>query len=155
MSPRPCSRPSCGSIRRASLVLPNPRALCPLGSYSTHLTTRPSVNTLSHELPSNYSLSSQTTCKFSQGKSYVLLSLFISGVKNHSLNTPEMTEINPAALYRPALPNPLPEINICLTRKEHSLVEPSVTLERAQSHFWSLRTQPQFTSLRGSSNTHL
>lgn len=96
----------------------------------------------------NYSLSSQITCKFSQGKSYVLLSLFISGVKNHSLNTPEMTEINPAAVYRPALPNPLPEISICLTRKEHSLVEPSVTLERAQSHFWSLRTQRQFTSLQ-------
>lgn len=111
---------------------PKPPGPVPPGFPQHSSSTRPPVNTVSHyQLSSNYSISSQITRKFSRGKNYVLLFLFLSGVKNHSLNTPEMNEINPTAVYRPALPNPSPETSICLTRKGHSLREPSATLEGA------------------------
>ena len=45
---------------------PKPQGPVPLDSHSTPLTTRPSVNTVSHyQLSSNYSISSQITGKFS------------------------------------------------------------------------------------------
>ena len=111
---------------------PKPPGPGPPGFSQHSSSTRPPVSTVSHhQLPSNYSTSSQITRTFSRGKNCVLLFLFLSGVKTHSLNTPEMNEINPTAVYRPALPSPSPEISICLTRKEHSLREPRATLERA------------------------
>lgn len=119
--PHPHSRPPCSSIR-ASLMLPNPRPVPP-GFPQHSSSTRPPVNTVSHyQLSSNYSISSQITSKFSRGKNYVLLFLFLSGVKNHSLGSPEMNEINPTCCLQ-ASPSQsfTKKLDICLTRKGHSL----------------------------------
>lgn len=78
-----------------------------------HLSTLPEV--MSHHRLIPYFL---IRMKFSQGKNYALLFLFLLGVTNHSTNTLVINDIRPPAVWEPVLPNPLPETSIWLTRSK-------------------------------------